>query len=58
MEVNLSKNSTPFKDWITSRDDGFKTRHLIPQVKSYDLDAFEEFIEARRQLLVKQFKAI
>jgi hypothetical protein len=55
---NLSKNSTPFKDWITSRDDGFKTRHLIPQMKTYDLDAFEEFIEARRQLLVKQFKAI
>ena len=55
---NLSKNSTPFKDWITSRDDGFKTRHLIPQLESYDLDAFEQFIDARRQLLVKQFKTI
>jgi len=55
---NLSKNATPFKDWITSRDGGFKTRHLIPQLKSYDLDAFEEFIEARKELLVKQFKTI
>ncbi len=55
---NLSKNSTPFKDWITSRDEGFKARHLIPELKSYDLDAFEEFIEARGQLLVKRLKAI
>jgi len=55
---NLSKNSTPFKKWITSRDDGFKKRHLIPQLKSYDLDAFEDFIEARKHLLVKQLKAI
>lgn len=55
---NLSKNSTPFKDWITNRDDGFKKRHSIPQLKSYDLDTFEEFIEARKQLLIKQFKAI
>lgn len=55
---NMSKNSTPFKDWIKNRDDGFKMRHLIPQLNSYDLDAFEEFIEARKQLLIKQFKAI
>jgi hypothetical protein len=55
---NLSKNSSPFKDWIKNRDNGFKTRHLIPQLKSYDLDAFEEFIEVRKQLLIKQFKAI
>jgi len=55
---NLSKNSTPFKDWIVSRDDGFKSRHLIPQMKSYDLDAFEQFIEARKQLIVNKFKTI
>jgi hypothetical protein len=55
---NLSKNATPFKDWIASRDSGFKARHLIPQMKSYDLDAFEDFIEARKQLMFKQFKTI
>ncbi len=55
---NLSKNSTPFDEWIVSRDDGFKKRHLIPDVKSYGLDDFENFIEARKKLLVKQLKAI
>ena len=55
---DLSKNSTPFNKWIASRDDGFKKRHLIPQLKSYDLDAFEDFVKARKQLLLKQFKAI
>lgn len=55
---NLSKNATPFKKWIASRDSGFKSRHLIPQMKSYDLDAFEEFIEARKRLLISQFKNI
>lgn len=55
---NLSKNSTPFNEWIKNRDNGFKARHSIPQLKSYDLDAFEEFIEARKQLLIKHFKAI
>ena len=55
---NLSKNATPFKDWIASRDSGFKARHLIPQMKSYDLDAFEDFIEARKLLMSKQFKTI
>jgi len=55
---NLSKNSTPFDEWIVSRDDGFRKRHLIPDVKSYSLDDFENFIEARKKLLVKQLKAI
>jgi len=55
---NLSKNSTPFMKWITTRDDGFKKRHLIPELKSYDLDAFDDFIEARKELLVKQLKGI
>ncbi|MGH9463562.1 MAG: DUF262 domain-containing protein, partial [Vicinamibacteria bacterium] len=55
---NLSKNSTPFDRWIASRDDGFKKRHLIPELDSYDLDAFEDFVERRKELLVKRFKAI
>ena len=55
---NLSKSSTPFGKWIASRDDGFKKRRRIPERVSYDLDTFEDFGEARKQLLVKQFKAI
>ena len=55
---NLAKNATPFNEWIATRDEGFKKRHLIPELGSYDLDAFENFVETRRPLLVAQFKAI
>jgi Protein of unknown function (DUF1524) len=55
---NLSKNATPFGEWIKSRDEGFKKRHLIPELQSYDSDAFERFIVARRQLLIGRFKAL
>lgn len=33
----LSKNATPFDQWIVTRDAGFKRRHLIPELKSYGL---------------------
>ena len=26
-----------------------KKRHLIPELKSYDLDAFDDFIEAKKR---------
>jgi Protein of unknown function DUF262 len=55
---NFSKNATPFQDWILSRDGGFKGRHLIPPMKSYDLEAYDEFVDSRRKLLVARFKAI
>jgi len=55
---NLSKNATPFDNWITTRDAGFKKRHLIPDLKSYDLDVFEDFVEARKEILVKRLRAI
>ena len=45
---NLSKNATPFQIWINSRDVGFKKRHLIPELNSYDLAVFEGFIHARK----------
>jgi len=49
---NLSKNATPFETWLATRDPAFRRRHLIPDLKTYDLDAFESFFDARRQLIV------
>ena len=43
---NLSKNATPFKEWIDTRDAGFRARHLIPELPSYGFDWFEEFFKA------------
>ena len=45
---NLSKNATPFEEWIKTREAAFRKRHLIPEMTSYVFDAFEEFYEKRR----------
>ena len=55
---NLSKNATPFEQWISTRDDGFKKRYSIPDMASYSMDAFEDFIAARRGLIVAQLKTV
>lgn len=49
---NLSKNATPFENWITTRDAAFRGRHLIPEMTSYGFDSFEEFYEKRRKIMV------
>jgi len=48
---NLSKNATPFEEWIKTRDANFRQRHLIPQLTSYDLDSFEEFVTERSNMI-------
>lgn len=55
---NLSKYSIPFDKWIVTRDDNFKIRHHIPDIKNYDMDLFEDFIENRRAKLLTALKAI
>ena len=50
---NVSKNATPFDDWIRTRDVDFRRRHLIPDLPSYGLDTFEEFSKARSNLIAE-----
>ena len=52
---NKSKNATPFDEWISTRDDNFKKRHLIPDISKYDFDNFLDFIEERKKLLFKSY---
>ncbi len=53
---NLSKNATPFEEWIKSRDDSFRIRHLIPEMATYTLDAFEDFYEKRKSLISRALR--
>lgn len=53
---NKSKNATPFDEWIKSRDEGFKTRHLISEMDDYGYDHFMEFIEVRRERIKEAIK--
>lgn len=55
---NLSKNATPFDEWIKTRDASFRKRHLIPEITSYGFDSFEEFFKARGSLIVDVLKKL
>lgn len=55
---NLSKNATPFDDWLRTRDAAFRKRHLIPGLPSYGFDSFEDFAKARTDLIVAALKAL
>ncbi|MCH8512310.1 MAG: DUF262 domain-containing protein [Kiritimatiellae bacterium] len=50
---NLSKSSTPFEDWIKTRDDTFCQRHLIPRMMSYEFDFFDEFHTKRTEAIIE-----
>ncbi len=51
---NQGKSDTNFSDWLKKCGDGYRTKHLIPEEDSlFDLQCFEEFIEAR-ETLIKQ----
>lgn len=55
---NLSKNATPFEEWITTRDAAFRKRHLIPEMTSYGFDSFDTFYEKRRSDIVKVLQGL
>jgi len=55
---NLTKNATPFEDWINTRDDGFCKRHLIPNMDSYSFDSFDRFTAAREVMIASTLKSV
>lgn len=55
---NKTKNAKPFDEWISDRDDNFKTRHHIPTLTDYSFDNFIEFIEQRKKLLTSALQKI
>jgi hypothetical protein len=55
---NLSKNATPFDEWIQTRDAAFHARHLIPDLPTYDFDHFDDFAKARIKMIVDALKRL
>jgi len=55
---NLSKNATPFDEWLRTRDESFRKRHLIPDLPAYSFDSFEEFHRRRAELIVAALKKL
>jgi len=56
---NTAKLDKPFEEWIATRDDGFKKRHLIPDVPElWKLERFNDFIVAREKLIAARLKKL
>ena len=53
---NNDKRAKPFEQWVSERDVNFKERHLIPQLDSYAMNNFEQFVAARKTLLYQALK--
>lgn len=53
---NLSKNATPFDEWLSTRDAAFRKRHLIPGIANLGFDCFDEFAKARADLIVASLR--
>ena len=55
---NQSKGKILFTEWIKSRDDAFRSRHLIPDMADYSFDNFLEFVEARKVLIKSKLSSL
>lgn len=56
---NQEKLDKPFDEWIATRDEGFKKRHLIPDDPAlWRLDRFDDFIKAREKLIAARLKQL
>ena len=56
---NQEKLDKPFGEWIATRDDGFRERHLIPDAPAlWTLERFGDFIEAREALIAARLKQL
>jgi hypothetical protein len=55
---NLSKNAKLFEEWIQTRDGAFRKRHLIPDLSSYEMDSFEDFVAGRAALIKERLQAL
>ena len=58
---NMSKNDMSLQEWVEKQcsndKKGFLERHLIPDV-DLSLENFNDFCEARKDLLVQKLKSI
>lgn len=51
-EENLEKSNQPFEEWIATRDESFKKRHLIPNAPElYKFENYESFVVERDSLI-------
>ncbi len=53
------KSDTPPLEWFADKDDAYLEMHLIPKDRDlWELDRYDDFIEARKSLLVDHFRKL
>lgn len=53
----ISKWDTPSAKWFAGKDPAYLEMHLIPQDPAlWAMDRFNDFIEARKKLILEKFK--
>ena len=56
---NQEKLDRPFDRWISTRGEGFKARHLIPDNPTlWTLERFDDFIKAREELIATRLRQL
>lgn len=55
---NHEKSAQDFNSWISTRDQNFKVRHMIPDMDSYTYDKFLELIEKRKIIFENKLKSV
>ena len=54
---NKEKSDKPLDQWLATRNEGFRQRHLIPDDSSlWKLERFEDFLKAREHLIEERLK--
>ena len=58
-EENKEKLDKSLDEWLSTRDESFKKKHLIPDDPDlWKIERFDDFIQARRKLIENRLKAI
>ena len=58
-EENKEKLDKSLDEWLSTRDESFKKKHLIPDDSHlWKIERFDGFIQDRRELIEKRLKAI
>ena len=55
---NQEKSDRPFDEWIESRDNAFRSRHLIPEMESFHFGDYLHFVKCRKDKIVSVLSSL
>ncbi|MGI8924869.1 MAG: DUF262 domain-containing protein [Fimbriimonadales bacterium] len=56
---NTGKSDDTFEKWLQKRDDGYKSKHLIPEdTELYRFESFVEFLKSREDLIRARYRQV